>query len=47
MFNSFVTMFFGEGYTPNDFELTFALLFFVLMIHTLSAFISGIIKAVK
>lgn len=47
MFNEFVTLFFGAGANPNDFELTFALLFFVLMIHTFSAFISRLFKAVR
>lgn len=47
MFNSFIEAFFGAGYEPTDFELTFALVLLVLMIHGLSALVYGLFKAVK
>lgn len=47
MYNSFIEAFFGAGYVPSDFELTFALVFLILLIHGLSALVSGLFKAVK
>ena len=47
MFNDFVTAFFGSGYEPNDFELTFALFVLLLMIYGLSEVIGAIFKLVK
>lgn len=43
MFNDFCTMFFGNSYTPNEFDLCFALIFLMLIFHG----ISGIIKTLK
>lgn len=47
MFNDFVTAFFGSGYEPNDFELTFALFVLLLLIYGLSELISAIMSFTK
>lgn len=47
MFNDFVTMFFGSSYTPNDFDLAFALIFIMLIFHGISGIISSLKNGVK
>lgn len=47
MFNSFVELFFGQGYEPNDFELMFALIFFVLVFHGFCSLIEAIKGSMK
>lgn len=47
MYNSFIEAFFGADYVPTDFELMFALVLLILIIHGLSALVSGLFKAVK
>lgn len=43
MFNQFCQIFFDSSYTPNDFDLCFALIFLMLIFHG----ISGLIKTLK
>lgn len=47
MFNDFCTMFFGQGYEPNDFELAFAFVFLLLIFHGISAIIKSLKNGVK
>ena len=47
MYSTFIEAFFGSGYQPTDFELTFALVVLILMIHGLSTLVYGLFKAVK
>ena len=47
MFNDFCTMFFGSSYTPNDFDLAFALIFFMLVFHGISGLIATLKNGVK
>ena len=47
MFNEFCDIFFGSGYTPNEFDLCFALIFFMLVFHGISALIGMLKKGVS
>ena len=47
MFNDFVALFFGEGSTPNDFDLAFALIFLMLIFHGISVIIASLKDSVK
>lgn len=39
MFNDFISVFFGNNYQPNDFDLCFALIFLMLIFHGVCALI--------
>lgn len=44
MYTQFINAFFGSGYEPNDFELTFALFVLVLFMYGISEIFSALGK---